>query len=338
MKMHGSNREDTLIGTASSDTIQARGGNDLIATAGGIDTILAGDGDDMITGFSFKLKSNKGNTNSDPDIVVHGLSRSDTSQSIKVDGGAGSHDVMLIELTATKGTSEVDSFKDSMTVRNIEEFIYNFSSVSAGQKILGSNSAKGIETIVVDAGNANIDLRAGNDFVYTADGDDVIKAGTGTDFIHAGEGHNTVTGGTSTDYFHFHLTGGEQYTEITDFEGGVDKVLITIDVAQYNLLFDTDYESPDPVRNYGDRYLGVGSSLNAYVSYNNGRAFDADADAFGSDDPVLSFDDWAFYEQSTGSIFVIYYQEDPADTQYVLVAHVTPGTAIDDSDFSFRLI
>lgn len=337
MKMYGSNREDTLIGNASNDLIKGLGGDDLIATAGGIDTILAGDGNDMITGFSFKLNSNSNSgpdVPGDPDIVIHDLSRSAARKSIMVDGGAGSHDIMLIELTAAKGAAEVDSFKDAITVKNVEEFIYNFGSVNAGQKILGSNSKQGMETIVVGSGNANIDLRAGNDIVYTAEGDDVIKAGTGSDFIHAGQGHNTVTSGTGTDYFHFHLTGSYQYTNITDFESGVDKVLISIDVEQFNLLHGTDLESPPPVRNYGDRYQGVGNSLNAYVSYDHGRHFDAD----DFNDPLLPFSDWAYYEQSTGSIFVIHYQEDPADTQYVLVAHVDPSTAIDASDFSFRLI
>lgn len=336
MKMNGSNRQDTLIGTASDDTIKALGGDDLIATAGGVDTILAGDGNDMITGFSFKLKSDNGNPDSDPDGPVINLPRAATRQSITVDGGAGSHDVMLIELTATKGVSDVDTFKDAVTVRNVEEFIYNFASLGAGQKILGSNSTKGIETIVVGAGNANIDMRSGNDFVFTADGNDIIKAGKGSDFIHAGDGHNTVVGGSGTDYFHFQLTGNQQYTAITDFESGIDEVVISIDVSQVNLLFDTDYESPSPVRTYGDRFLGVGDSLNAFVSYDHGREFDIDD--FAVNQPDLSFDDWAAYDQATGSIFIINYQDDPADTQYVLVAQVTPGTVIDDLDFSFRMV
>jgi Ca2+-binding RTX toxin-like protein len=336
MKMYGSNRSDTLIGTASRDMIQARGGNDLIATAGGADTILADDGDDMITGFSFKLPNSGGGTDPDPDVIIHGPSRAGARQSTVVDGGDGSHDVMLVELTAAKRTSEVDDFRDAVKVRNVEEFIYNFGSVSAEQKILGSNSTRGLETIVVGSGNANIDLRSGNDHVYTADGDDVIKAGKGSDFIHAGNGHNIVTGGSGADYFHFHLTNSPQYTEITDFQEGVDKVVISIDVSQVNLLFDVDAESPPPVRTYGDRYLGVGSSLNAYVSYNHGREFDADD--FETINPLLSFSDWAAYDQSTGSIFIINYQEDPADTQHVLVAQVTPGTEIDASEFSFRMI
>jgi hypothetical protein len=346
MKMKGSNLRDTLVGTPSGDTITALGGNDLIATAGGIDTILAGSGDDMITGFSYKLTPDKGDTGTDTGGDTGGdtgniggrASQGSAGASITVDGGAGSHDIILVELSASKGTSEVDDFKKAVTVKNVEEFIYNFATLSAGQEILGSNSSKGLETIVVGSGTANINTRGGDDFVYTAEGDDVINTGKGSDFIHAGEGHNTVTSGSGTDYFHFHLTDTYQYTNITDFEAGVDKILITLDVDQINLIRGANYESPLPVRGYGDGMQGVGDVLNAYVSYNHGREFDPDD--FTSSDPNMAFDDWAFYEQETGSIFVIHYEDHSTwiETEVVLVAHVEPGTAIDQSDFSFRMI
>jgi hypothetical protein len=339
MKMKGSNLRDTLIGTSSSDTIAALGGNDLIARAGGVDTILAGEGDDMITGFSFSLKTNSDTGTDDGGVVIiGGFSRASSAGSMTVDGGGGTHDIMLVELTAPKGVSEVDSFKDKVAVKNVEEFIYNFATTTAQKEILGSNSAKGWETIVVASGDANIDLRKGDDFVYTADGADTIQGGKGTDFIHAGTGHNVVSGGEALDYFHFQLSDTYQYTEITDFQSGVDKILITLDVSQVNLLHEMNYESPLPVRGYGDGYLGVGDSLNSYVSYNHGREFDPDD--FTNSDPDLAFDDWAFYELSTGSIFVIHYEDHSwgRETEVVLVAQVKPGTAIDDSDFSFRMI
>lgn len=323
MKMFGSNLGDTLIGTLVSDTIQALGGNDLIATAGGIDTIKAGDGDDVITGFAFNLNN---------------VFLSENRKSV-IDGGAGTHDIMVVELSSTRNVAEVDAFKAAVTVGKVEEFIYNFASAQAGQTILGSNDKAGLETVVVASGNANVDLRSGDDFVYTSTGNDIIRGGKGSDFIHAGEGHNRVSGDGGRDYFHFHLTDVYQYsTTISDFEVGKDKILISIDVGQVNLWRGTGYEAPLPVRWYGDGFQGVGSPLNAYVSYNHGREFDADD--FVLDDPDLAFDDWAYYEQSTGSIFVKHYEEHSwgIETEVVLVAHVTPGTAIAESDFTFRMI
>lgn len=338
MKMNGSNRRDTLIGTPSSDTITARGGNDLIATAGGVDTILAGSGDDMITGFSFALKTNTDTDTDDGGGIHIGAKRASSSGSMAVDGGSGGHDIMLVELTAQKGVSEIDSFRDRVAISNVEEFIYNFASLTTDQKILGSNNVRSLETIVVGSGAADIDARSGDDFIYTSDGNDIVNGGNDSDFIHAGAGHNNVLGGAGRDYFHFYLTGTYQYTDIGDFQSGVDKILVTIDVDQVNLLYGTSYESPLPVRGYGDGYQGVGGELNAYASYNYGRHFDPSD--FSNSNPALPFADWGFYEEATGSVFVIHYEEHPwgMETETVLVAHVTPGTVIDDSDFSFRMI
>lgn len=339
MKIRGSNRNDTLFGTARSDTIYALGDNDLINTGGGIDKIYAGSGHDMITGFSIKLKSSSGEDGGgDPNIGI-GRAASTAGKMPFVDGGDG-QDSMLIELTAAKRISEIDTVRDFVNVRNVEEFIYNFASVKDGQTINGSNSGRAIETIVVGAGNATIDSRGGNDAIYTGEGNDVIDAGKGSDFISAGAGHNVVTGGDGIDFFHFRLTGTPQYTEITDFEAGVDKILINIDVAQYNMMFETDFRSPNPVRTYGDYYLGVEGELNEYVSYTHGRSFDPNEFEDPINGPAFVVDHWAQYDASTGSVFIRHYTQTDESFYYqdVLVAHVQPGTVIDASNFEFRLI
>lgn len=345
MKMYGSNWRDTLIGTTRGDTINARGGNDLIATSGGIDTILAGSGNDMITGFSYKLhNTDDDGGGTDPDTGDIGGSRAAARDVISVDGGAGEHDIMVVELTAARGTSEVDTFKTAIQVKNVEEFIYNFASVSANQKILGANDIRGLETIVIGSGDANVDARAGTDFVYTAAGNDLVKGGNGNDLIHAGEGHNFVTGGKGTDYFHFRMTGNYQYTEITDFKAGEDKILFSVNTDQINLVFGFVYDDwealdpDDPIRYYGDGLQGVGPALSDYVSYNHGRQFDPSE--FTQNDDELYLPLWADYEPETGSIFAYYYTEvDGAiDIDKVLIAHVTPGTDIAASDFQLLRI
>jgi len=325
MKMYGSNQYDTLMGTKGVDRIETYGGFDLIATGGGADVILAGADNDMITGFSFNLQS---------------LARS-ASRGANVDGGAGDQDILIAEMIGGKRATHVDSILDVMKVKNVEEFIYNFATVKARQQLFGTEKS---ETITVGEGDAKVDMAGGNDYVYTLAGDDIVKGGKGSDFIHAGEGHNTVSGGTGVDYFHFHITDGYQYTEITDFEAGQDKIVVTIDTAQVNLLFGhfddqwENLEGPLPVRAYGDGYLGVGPQINAYVSYNHGREFDADD--FSTTEEVLPVDFWSNYEQDTGSIFVYHYEEHSwgLELEKVLVGHVKPGTAIEESDFSFRML
>lgn len=329
MKMRGSNRGDTLIGTAGNDRIEALGGDDLLFTAGGADIIKAGSGDDLIAGFAFDLNN---------------VLRSDNRRA-QIDGGAGNHDIMVVELSAARRVSEVDAIFESVSVRNVEEFIYNFESVKSKQTILGSDKQKGIETIIIGSGNARVDMRAGDDFVFTGSGDDIVKGGKGADFIHAGEGHNIVTGGSGGDYFHFQITNKYQYTEITDFKAGQDKILLSIDVAQINFFFeriDDEWESevsPLPVRGYGDGHYGIGPALNKYVSYNHGREFDPGS--FSTDDDILVPEIWARYEKETGSIFAMHYEEDAAgrfEVEAVLIAHVKPGTDIGVDDILFRMI
>lgn len=319
MDMLGSNTRETLIGTKRKDSITSLDGDDLIGTGGGgADIIKAGAGDDMIGGFDLNLNS---------------LARS-ANRGATIDGGSG-YDTMVVQLTAARRVSEVSDILHVMKVSNVEEFIYNFTSVKAKQQINGTN---GIETIVVGTGDATIDMRGGNDYVFAGGGDDIIKGGKGSDFIHAGDGHNTATGGAGIDYFHFQLTGEFQYTNITDFTSGEDKIRITIDVSQVNFLHETDYFAGRPERDYGDVVIGNGPELNKYVSTSNGRWFDSDD--FTSSFPDLDFDDWAHYEESSGSIFVSNWVDvDGVKRELqVLVAHVEPHTVINESDFAFRML
>lgn len=321
MKMFGSNLKDTMIGTKRADTINSLLGNDLIGTGGGADIIKTGGGNDLITGFSFDLNS---------------IAKSDNRGS-NVDAGAGGYDVMIVELKAARrGVSEVDTFQEAMKASNVEEFIYNFSTASAKQQIVGTKKS---ETIVVQQGDANINTGDGDDYIFTGAGEDILIGGKGSDFIHAGEGHNTVSGGAGQDFFHFRLTDVYQYTNIEDFKAGEDKIAISIDMEQVNRLFEPDFGYVMPKRFYGDGHYGVGPELNDYVSYNHGREFDASD--FKSGEVELMFDDWAYYEQETGSIFIKHYEDEPWGEnleETVLVAHVAPGTVINESDFLFKMI
>lgn len=325
-KMYGSNLADTMIGTKAANTITALGGNDLILTAGGADTILMGDGDDLVTGLSFDLAK---------------LRKSD-SRNAHIDGGTG-YDVMIVELEPEKKVSEVDDIMKALSVKKVEEFIYVFDSVGGKQSILGSNKTGVTETIVVKSGDAVIDTRGGSDYVFTGDGDDVINGGSGVDFIHAGEGRNSIAGGKGADYFHFQFTGGYQYTEITDFKANEDKIVISVNTEQVNLLYSKTPNWEDlgetlPVRLYGS-YFGSSGDINDYVSHDYGRKFDRDSFPDTENASLLDPDYWAEYEQETGSIFLRYYvaDGDVLGLYRVLVAHIKPGTDLENSDFLFQV-
>jgi hypothetical protein len=324
---YGSNINDTLLGTALDETITALGGDDLISTGGGADEILMGDGTDLVTGISFDLAK---------------LNKSD-SRGLEINGGTG-YDTVIVELKAAKRVSEVDDIMKAMSVKGAEDFIYSFGNVDAKQSILGSNKTNITETIVVGGGNAVVDMRGGDDYLFTGAGDDTVNGGAGADFIHVGEGRNTVSGGKGADYFHFRLTGGYQYTEITDFKASEDKIVISIDADQVNTLFgfsDPNWDALVPrgsVRGYG-AYYGAGDDINDYVSHNFGRIFDRGSFPDTVYDNEVDSALWAEYEQATGSIIIKHREivDEQLVVSEVLVGHIKPGTDIDASDFLMRM-
>jgi Ca2+-binding RTX toxin-like protein len=207
-----------------------------IATDGTfIEHAVTGDGDDRLTGNTFgnRLHGMRGN-----DVLIGGLG-GDT-----LDGGAGS-DVCLfasaIEYTADRvdGGAGVDRLR--------------FTSSTAGQTLVLSNSVKGIEiaeiststglgagsltaTTALDLtcsavgsglqifGNNGANRLTGTSFVDTITGNsgiDVLAGGKGNDILIGGIGKDTLTGGANNDTFRFlagHSGVGANADVITDFD------------------------------------------------------------------------------------------------------------------------
>lgn len=73
---------------------------------------------------------------------------------------------------------------------------------------------------------------AGDDLIYGAGGNDTLVGGAGDDLIFAGAGRNTLTGGAGDDIFH--IGPSDQYSQITDFEQGHDR----IDLGDWGRIYD----------------------------------------------------------------------------------------------------
>ena len=317
MKIGGSKHSDTLVGTIGDDTIIGKAGSDLIATHGGRDEISAGSGNDMITGFAFDMD----------DI------RSSDYLGSRINGGKG-FDTAIVELAASAKATLLDAIKGALQIKSVEEFIFNVSGLSTDKQIV--IGTKFGETVNLGDSDAHAMGMEGNDYLYSGGGDDTLNGGAGQDFLSAGDGHNYVTGGGGRDYFHFGLSSNYQYTEIQDFKNGKDKIAVSIAVDQFNLIYDAERETPDPLRGYGDYYYGVGPAINNYVSYNNGRHFDAET--FHADRGL--FDDFITFDQSTGSILINHFEEidDAIYFERVLVAQVDTPRALTADDFVFYVM
>ncbi|MDB5553077.1 MAG: hypothetical protein JWL86_3061 [Rhizobium sp.] len=313
MKMTGSTYNDTLLGGKAKDQIYGDQGNDLISGweiigDGAADSIFAGAGNDLISGFSINFDS---------------LARS-KSRGASVDGGVGL-DELIVDVSGKGRTVQLGNMGLVFDVKGVEEVIYNFGGATLRQTLVGTKAG---ESIYGGENGTKIRGEKGNDYLFSGRGDDVLNGGDGNDFLSAAGGRNQLTGGKGADYFEFHLTDDYSYSNITDFEKGIDKIALVLDTGgEFNPL------------KYGDQIRMIDRPVDdmGYLNYDNGRIMDRGLFAGDAD----YYADEMIYEQSTGSFLQIF--RDADDNEYeVLLAHVeSEGGAkpnLDVNDFVFMVL
>jgi hypothetical protein len=319
MKMTGSHFADTLLGGKKKDLIIGNNGNDLISAwedigDGAADEIRAGAGDDLIGGFSFNL-----------DNVARSKSRG-----ASVDGGTG-YDSVIVDVSGNAKTTLLSRIHQVFDVK-AEEIIYNFSSATIKQTITGTNAN---ETIYIGENGSKASGGKGNDYLIGGQGEDVLIGGDGNDFLFAAGGRNELTGGKGADVFQFHLTEDYAYANVTDFQAGVDKIALVIDIGGefYKDLFGDELRRTE--RTMDDM---------GYINYDDGRIIDRGL----FDNSLVRFTDNMIYEQSTGSFLQRVYLDDGNGgtiEHKVLLAHVKGennsgdnGPVLTEDDFIFYVL
>jgi hypothetical protein len=316
MKITGSKGfPDSLFGGAGIDQIYGDGGDDLISAwsdEGGAgdaaaDKVYAGDGNDLVSGFS----------------VDFGTVARSGSRGALINGGNG-YDMLIVDATTASKVTSLGEVHRVVDIMKVEEIIYNFSAATTKQRLLGTNAN---DTIYIGESGSTVDGGNGHDYLFGGSGDDILVGGTGDDFLSAAGGRNTLTGGNGADYFQFHITQDYSYSNITDFEKGVDKIALVLD------LVDFEYET-EP---FGDGLRTIDREMDAmgYLDYDRGRImgkdlFAADADYFAGS---------VIYEQETGSFIQRFYlEEGEGVVEYdVLLAHLDNKPKLDASDFVFMI-
>ena len=86
-----------------------------------------------------------------------------------------------------------------------------------------------------------LDGGKGDDQLYGYRGEDHLNGGTGADLIDGGAGNDVLTGGKGADIFIFHRpdAGTRHADSVTDFELGVDKIRIGVDLLAGANLYPT---------------------------------------------------------------------------------------------------
>lgn len=315
MKMFGSTYSDSLFGTDGVDTIRGNDGADLISAwytgqVGAADQIYGEDGRDLISGFTFNLDN---------------LAKS-PSRGAYIDGGSG-RDSAIIHLEASSQTVVIGRLHSAFTIKHVEDVIYHFDSLGPQQRVMGTDRG---ETFYYGESSAHGLGGDGNDYLFSGQGDDALEGGNGNDLLSAAGGHNILTGGKGSDYFQFQITEDYQYSEITDFQKGTDKIAMSLDTGGVEL---------GPKRSYGDgfRMLDRPIDLLGYLDYDNGRYFDRED--FKSNDKL--FEGQMIYEQKTGSLLqrLIFDDGQGGDVTYnILIAHIDGNPHLTADDFKFMIV
>ena len=203
----GTQTEDILIGTSSAESISGlnaddiivgKGSNDTLAGGAGSDRLISGDGSNLLLG-------NEGN-----DTLAASSSRSNTVNNV-FNGGAG-NDLIVDRIIGSDSNSLLSGEADN-------DIILGF---NGKDNILGGAGADGING---GAGSDRVLGEDGDDELEGGDGDDLVIGGNGSDFIRGLEGFDTLTGESGVDFFYLIPNTGRDV--ITDFEDGVDKLVLT---------------------------------------------------------------------------------------------------------------
>ena len=196
--------DQVLVGTDGDDRIYSGYGNDDIRSGDGSDWVFSGDGHDSIL------------SGDDNDTIFGGRGND------SLDGGAGFDQARFSaaafrDFTVTKDGAvyTIVSAEGTDTVRNVEEFVFDDTTLSAAQMdaVAGTADQVLVGTDGDDriySGYGNDDIRSGdgnnwifsgdgNDTIISGDGNDTIISGDGNDSIRSGDGNNSITSGDGDD-------------------------------------------------------------------------------------------------------------------------------------------
>lgn len=139
---------------------------------------------------------------------------------ISVDGGAGFDELSFTVAANSPGLNFVVTGNSIVSSRdhfaNFEKFTIS--------------TADSNDTVTTGASDDIINTSGGNDILNGGAGRDYLSAGSGEDVLNGGLGDDGLSGGLGADQFQF-TNSNFGNDSIFDFEDGVDKIVISADVA-----------------------------------------------------------------------------------------------------------
>jgi Ca2+-binding RTX toxin-like protein len=180
----------------------------LIQGGAGIDTLFGGMGNDS-------LKAGAGNDSLDGGLGGDRLEGGDGDDVYVIGAGDSVIDSGGIDTIATALTAY-----SLATLAQIENLTYLGSGFFAG----AGNALANVLT--ASGGNDTLNGAGGNDVLTGNAGNDKLLGGIGNDTLVGGAGSDTLTGGAGNDVFRFDTQPDGLMDTITDFQAGMDKLLL----------------------------------------------------------------------------------------------------------------
>ncbi len=161
---------------------------------------------------------------------------------VNLSGDLDLSETTLINITQIRGGDEADNIKGNIIIDSETQTARGviIQGLGGDDTITGSRLD---DTLSGDEGNDVLSGGAGNDFLSGGNGQDILIGGLGVDRLDGGAGNDRLagqggndqlTGGAGADLFYFNLNGGQD--TITDFQNGIDKIVIGSDIASVNLF------------------------------------------------------------------------------------------------------
>ncbi|MDI1296229.1 MAG: calcium-binding protein [bacterium] len=206
--LDGGAGNDMLWGYDGDDSLNGGVGKDQLVGGAGSDWLIGGDGDDLLIGGAGADRLFGGTHFGSFVTATDTVSYRDAGSGIAVEYISGS----------TNAGTVGDAAGDSL------DGISN---------ILGSDYSDDIQGNILDnelrgyAGNDVLTGMGGNDSLYGDVGRDRLDGSVGDDALFGGDGRDMLTGGIGADLFAYTRWETEGGDVITDFESGVDRVVVS---------------------------------------------------------------------------------------------------------------
>ena len=214
-------RNDTIdasgiAANGMSVTVDAGEGDDTITGSKGADTLIGGAGNDVVNGGAGNDKASLGDGNDtfiwnsgDGSDVVEGDAGNDTM----VFNGSSADEHIAIAANGARVAVARDVGNVTMDLNGVESVVVNAG--DGNDTITAGNGLATLTQLTIDGG-------AGNDTITGGDGNDKLIGGDGNDFVAGGRGNDVAQLGEGDDTFVWNPGDG---SDTVEGQGGVDTML-----------------------------------------------------------------------------------------------------------------